>query len=442
MSVREYSSRRVILGYVSVSVLFTLASSVIWAINTVFLLQKGGLTIFEVMIVNTVFTVGQMVFEVPTGVVADTIGRRASLLLCMGTLTVATALYVLTPLWGWGIWGFIGASALIGLGFTFETGALDAWMVDALDASGWSEPKDGVFARGQMAAGGGMLVGSLLGGLLGQIGLSWPYVVRTALLVAAGVITALLVHDQGFSPRPLRAATFGNETRRIMRDGVTFGWKSAVVRPLMWGSFAGGVFFIFAFYSWQPYVLDLLGRNEVWLLGVVTAGFSLTGIAGNVLVKRIMRSGELRRAPTDVLVAGSIVSAVLAFAIAVVGLVFGNPGILPAALAITLWLLFGLVFGLSAPIRQGFINDHIPSAQRATVLSLDALFADAGGTVGQPGLGWISGRFSIPLGWLVGGVFMSIVPFFYRLSGRAAERETKAREVTPALSIETGEDYI
>ena len=48
-------------------------------------------------------------------------------------------------------------------------------------------------------------------------------------------------------------------------------------------------------------------------------------------------------------------------------------------MAIVLWLLFGLVFGLTSPIRQGFINDHIPSAQRATVLSLDALFADTGG---------------------------------------------------------------
>ena len=107
----------------------------------------------------------------------------------------------------------------------------------------------------------------------------------------------------------------------------------------------------------------------------------------------------------------------------------------PRSLAIGLWLLFGLVFGLTAPIRQGFINDHIPSAQRATVLSLDALFADAGGTVGQPGLGWISGRFSIPVGWLIGGVFLGVVPFFYRLAGRAAEREEIDAKVAPAVSI-------
>ena len=281
MNARTYTSRNVIAGYLSVYTLFTLASSVIWAINTIFLMREGGLTIFQVMIVNSVFTVGQMVFEVPTGVVADTIGRRASLLLAMVTLAASTLLYVLTPAWGWGIWGFIGASVILGLGFTFETGALDAWLVDALDATGSERPKERVFAWGQMAGGGGMLVGSLLGGVLGQIGLSVPYVVRTVLLVVAAVLTALLIHDAGFTPRPLKFSTFGDETRNILQAGTTFGWRSRVVRPLLWGSLASGVFFIYGFYSWQPYVLDLLGRDYVWLLGVVTAAFSLMGIGGN-----------------------------------------------------------------------------------------------------------------------------------------------------------------
>src|SRR5680860_4075 len=212
-----YTSRRAITGYVVVSALFTLASSMIWAINTIFLIRNGGLSLFEVMIVNSVFTVGQMAFEVPTGVVADTIGRRASLLLCMITLLISTVLYVGTPAWGLGIWGFLGASIILGLGFTFQTGALDAWLVDALDFTGWELPKERVFAWGQMAAGGGMLTGSLLGGVIGQFGLSWPYIVRAALLGVAFVATAVLIRDAGFTPRPLKLSTFGGESRRIFR---------------------------------------------------------------------------------------------------------------------------------------------------------------------------------------------------------------------------------
>jgi Major Facilitator Superfamily. len=423
MNARTYTPRSIITGYLSVYTLFTLASSLIWAINTVFLIREGGLTIFQVMVVNAVFTVGQVVFEVPTGVVADTIGRRASLLICMVILAISTLLYVLTPVWGWGIWGFIGASALLGLGFTFETGALDAWLVDALDATGSVRPKERVFSWGQMASGSGMLVGSLLGGVLGQIGLSVPYVVRTVLLVLAALTTALLIRDAGFTPRPFKLSTFGDETRRILQAGVTFGLRSRVVRPLLWSSLAGGVFFIYGFYSWQPYVLDLLGRDYVWLLGVVTAAFSLTGIAGNTLVKRIMREGELRREPARVLEFAAWATAALTFAIAAVGLTIHEPGILPAGIAIGLWLMFGLVFGIATPVRMSYINAHIPSAQRATVLSLDAFFADAGGSGGQPALGWISQRMSIPIGWLIGGTFLATLPLFYRASGKAA-RET------------------
>lgn len=400
--------------------LFTLASSLIWAINTIFLIREGGLTIFQAMIVNAVFTVGQVAFEVPTGVVADTVGRRTSLLLCMVILATSTMLYVLTPVWGWGIWGFIGASALLGLGFTFETGALDAWLVDALEATGSLLPKERVFSWGQMASGCGMLVGSLMGGVLGQIGLSVPYAVRTVLLMLAALTTAVLIHDAGFTRRPLKLSTFGDETQRILQAGVTFGLRSRVVRPLLWSSLAGGVFSIYGFYSWQPYVLDLLGRDYVWLLGVVTAGFSLTGIAGNTLVKRIMREGALRREPTQVLQAAAWVSTALTFAIAAVGLVFNAAGALPAGIAIGLWLVFGLVFGIATPVRMSYINAHIPSAQRATVLSLDAFFADVGGTGGQPALGWISQRMSIPIGWLIGGAFLATVPLFYQASGRAA----------------------
>ena len=425
----DNSSRRVIGAYISINALFTLASSLIWAINTIFLIREGGLTIFQVMIVNAVFTVSQMVFEVPTGVVADTIGRRASLLLCMVTLIISTLLYVLTPVWGLGIWGFIVASLIIGLGFTFQTGTTDAWLVDALDASGWKRPKDRVFSWGQMAANTGMLVGSLLGGVLGQIGLSLPYVARTGLLVLAFIVTAVLIHDEGFTPRPLKLSTFGGEARRILNAGVSFGWRSRVVRPLLWVSALSGVFFIYGFYSWQPYILDLLGRDYVWLLGVVTAAFSLTGIVGNSLVGRVMREGAARREPARVLGATAWLSAGLVFAIAAVGLVFSKSGILPAALAIGLWLCFGLVFGVSMPVRMSYINNYIPSAQRATLLSFDAFFADGGGTVGQPALGWVSQRASIPIAWLIGGVFLSVVPFLYRVSGRAAREVDEQAKV-------------
>jgi MFS family permease len=425
---RPYTPNRVIFAYVSTGGLFTLAASLIWAINTIFLLQVGQLTLFEVMLVNTAYLIAQMICEVPTGVIADTIGRKASFLLSIGTILVSTVLYVLTPILGWGIWGFVFASVLIGLGFTFQTGAVDAWMVDALDAAGWEGPKDQVFARGQMVGGAAMIVGSLAGGFLGQINLVIPYLVRAGILGLAFILVVVLVHDSGFEPRPLHFSTFGAETRHILRAGTQYGWNSRVVRPLMFVSAVTGVAGMFVFYSWQPYVLELLGKSSaVWVLGVVQSVSSLAMIGGSAMVGRVMRTGEDRRKSASVLAVGSLVTAAGVLGIGLVGLSRLAPGLLPAGIAISLWIAWSVMFGMLGPIRSSYINEHIPSSQRATVLSLDSLFADAGGAVGQPALGWIATAIGLPVAWVLASVSFAAAAPLYRRSGRAADAEAKNR---------------
>ena len=96
----------------------------------------------------------------------------------------------------------------MGLGFTFYSGAMEAWLVDALNVDGYRGLLDRVFARGQQITGAAMLVGTVGGGLLGQIDLSIPYLVRAALLAAVFVVAYLVMHDIGFAPRRVTAASF------------------------------------------------------------------------------------------------------------------------------------------------------------------------------------------------------------------------------------------
>ena len=233
MSRSAYTTRRIIAAYVSMTAVFTLAASLIWAINTIFLIRLGGLSLFQVMLVNAIYTVGQMVFEVPTGVIADTIGRKASILLSLVTLIASTLLYVVTPQFGWGFAGFAVASVIIGLGYTFQTGAVDAWLVDALDSSGYERPKERVFARGQMAGGIGMLVGSLLGGLLGQFDLVLPYLVRAVLITVCFVVVCRDGARRGVRAAPTAGSRPSEPRPGHLRRRVRYGWRSPVVRPLM-----------------------------------------------------------------------------------------------------------------------------------------------------------------------------------------------------------------
>jgi MFS family permease len=407
--------------YYILNSLFVLSASIIWGVNTLFLLDSG-LSIFWVFAVNATFSAGQIIFEVPTGVIADTVGRRASFLLGIGSLIVGTLGYVASSVFDWGLPGFILFSVLLGLGFTFQTGAVDAWMVDALDATGYSGSKNRVFARSGIFTGIAMLIGTLAGGLLGQISLAIPYYVRTGLLAGAFVVTFVSMHELGFQPRPLRWARFGEESRKIFGTGVRYGWRHPVVRPLLFTSLVSGLLTWYLFYAAQPYVLELLGRGDlVWVAGAITAVFALSGVAGNALVGRVSRASWGKR-PAPVLTWTALGMAVAATALGVVGLVADGGSMAGFVLAVILLVAFGLLDGLLRPIRQAYINENIPSAQRATVLSFDSFFSDVGAVVGQVGLGYAAQVASKAAAYTIGGIVYVVAAPLYHRAGRASDR--------------------
>jgi MFS family permease len=427
---KEYTSKRVVTAYVTTNALFTLSTSLIWSINTLFLLS-AGLSLSMVFVVNATYTAAQMICEVPTGVIADTLGRKVSFLLSVGTLMISTIIYVLSAQLHWGVPGFIVGSVIIGLGYTFQTGAVDAWMVDALSVTGFEGPREEAIARVFALSGGVsgavLVVGPLLGGLLGQVSLYLPYYLRAGALGLTFIAVVVMMREVGFTPRPISLATFGAETRTIAEAGVTYGWRSRVVRPLLWVSLVQGLFFAYGFYSLSPYLLELLGKNFVWLTGAVFSAFSLASILGNFSIRwGIMkrRDGSPRSAPTALAVMG-LALAVLVGLIGVAGIMAPRVmgvGLGAFLIVATLWVAVGFIFGVAGPVGSSYINQHIPSAQRATVLSLSSLFGDAGGVVGQPTFGFAAQGFGIAPTWVVSGIVMLAVAPLYRLSGRAARQ--------------------
>jgi MFS family permease len=240
----------IVRAYLVVSALFTLSASVIWGVNTLFLLD-AGLDIFEVFVANAAFTAGMVLFEVPTGVVADTSGRRRSFLLSAATLTVGTLGYVAIAAAGGGLLLFVLASILLGLGFSFYSGAVEAWLVDALNATGHHGPLDRVFARGEMVSGAAMLVGSVGGGVLGSVDLAWPFLVRSLLLLAVLLVGLAAMHDVGFTPRATSLSALPSEVRRVLHTSLELGWRARPVRLLMLVSLVQGMFTVWSWYAWQ-----------------------------------------------------------------------------------------------------------------------------------------------------------------------------------------------
>ncbi len=409
-------SARIIRSYLTITFLFNLAMSLIWGIDTLFKMG-AGLDIMQVLLTNSAFTLGSMVFEIPTGVVADTVGRRVSLLLCLVTLFVTTLLYVAIAWRGWGFWAFMWVSVFLGLGYTFYTGAVDAWLVDALRATGYAEPLEPVFARGQMAFGVGMLVGTISGGFLGQIHLSIPYLVRAAIVVPLFALAWFRMPELGYTPRALELRRVPAEMRRVFVEGMEYGLRHPVVRPVMLASLVSMSFMIFGFYSWQRYFLDLLGKNLVWVDGVISSLVGVSLIAGNALVAPLSRAVPTR-------------AGLLALSVAIQAATAVACGLLSDFyVVVSLYLVYGIAVGIALPVKQAYLNAHIPSAQRATILSLDSMFANVGGVVGQSGWGWLARVRSIGEAWAYSGATLLLALPLYWLARRGESREV-------ALSLE------
>ena len=394
-------ARSVERTYLALTLFNTLAASFIWGINTLFLLD-AGLSNAEAFAANAFFTVGQVLFEVPTGVVADTRGRQFSYLLGAGTLLLSTLLYLVmwqlhASLWGWAI-----ASILLGLGFTFFSGATEAWLVDALAATGYKGHLEHVFGRAQTIGGAAMLVGSVSGGLIAQVtNLGVPYLVRAALLGVTLLIALRFMRDLGFTPdRDVSAAT---AVRNVVRGAVDGGFRRPPVRWLMLAApFSFGVG-IYVFYAAQPYLLELFGDKTAYgIAGLAAAIVAGAQIVGGLIVSRVRRFFTRR---TDALIVGTILNVVL---LVVNGLV-GNFWI-----ALVLIAGWAMVFAIESPMRQTFLNGLIPSEQRATVLSFDNLMGSAGGVVIQPALGRTADLYGYPASYLVSaGISALALPFVW-----------------------------
>ena len=375
--VKVTTSSQVQKTYLSLTLLITLATSLIYGINTLFLLD-AGLTNAQAFGANAFFTLGQVIFEVPTGIVADVWGRRNSYLLGTVSLALSTLLYFLawqtqSPFWVWAL-----SSILIGLGFTFFSGATEAWLVDALDHTKFKGKLESVFAKNQMVGGVAMLIGSVGGGIIAQTtNLGVPYILRAVILGITFIVAFLFMKDLGFKPE--KRKSISSQVKKVFSVSISKGLGFKPVRWIMLAApFGAGVSF-YAFYAMQPYLLELYGDSGAYsIAGIAAAVIGGAQVLGGVIVNYLRKVFKLR---TSILIIGTILNTVLLLGIGLTSSFY---------IAVFLLILWGMVFAAIMPVRQTYLNKLIPSNQRATVLSFDSLVASTGGVGAQPILGKVA----------------------------------------------------
>jgi MFS family permease len=413
--------------YLTLTLGNTLAASFIWGVNTLFLLD-AGLSNFEAFAANAFFTVGMVIFEIPTGVVADGWGRRVSFLL--GTVTLAGSTFLYYLLWQFSapfpLWAVV--SVLLGLGFTFFSGAVEAWLVDALRYSGYEGGLEAVFGRGQMVAGAAMLAGSASGGAIAQAtNLGVPFLVRAGVLLAMFAVAMWLMHDVGFTParstHPLGA------TRAVLSASIDNGLKIRPVRYVMLAApFSAGVG-IYVFYALQPYLLELFGDPNAYSV----AGLAAAIVAGAQVIGGWLApyARSLFRKRTSVLIVSGCISTLIF-------LVLGFTRVFWVALV--LLAVWAIVDSSARPVRPAYINDMIPSKERATVLSFDSLMGSSGGAVVQPLLGRSADLYGYAASLAIAGAIQLLAVPFLVASRRQGSPADEANASTEAPDQGPAED--
>jgi DHA3 family tetracycline resistance protein-like MFS transporter len=395
-----------------------------WAVSftvvAVYFVRTVGMTPLQLVLVGTVMEGAIFLFEVPTGVVADTFGRRLSVvigLLVQGAGMIIVGLLASFP-------AILAAYALWGVGWTFQSGSLEAWITDELG----QENLGGTFARGQRAEYAGAL-----GGLAVSVALaSWSLPIAVSaggiLTAAVGIVLALVMPETGFRPRRREAGSPVGTARRGAR--LVRGHPLLLLlllAVLFAGASSEGFDRLFEAHFLRDIGLPALGGLDpvVWF-GIFRVGSIALGLLASLyLVRRLERAGSEGIART---LAG-------ATAVTLAGLlVFGFAAGFAVALAAYWTTRLGR--SLVYPLYMTWLNRTIEdSSVRATVISMTGQ-ADAVGQIAVgPGVGAVGSLVSIRAALVAAAALLVPTLGLYSRAGVAGGAEPEVAEADAPASV-------
>lgn len=399
--------------YYLVVALWNLPGWFMHPVYPMFLLSRG-LDLFEIGVVFATFQIGVFLFEVPTGAIADLYGRKVSFLLSCLIRLSAFLTYTVAD----GFLMCVVAELIDAIGVTLASGAIDAWAVDGVRAEGDRRPADRMFARSQAIVRAVMVIGGVACGYLAdRFGLTVPWLVASGFFVIAFVVGAFLMYDD----RATRQTSADEEPASFTATigGALVAVRDhAVLRMLCALIMLTGVAAMPVVMYWPPH-LEALSSGGFWLLGWAWAILNLAAVAGSLLVVPLLR----RLARERLLFAIALWRAALLLVAALAGSFGGVLGAL---------VLYELAVAARQPVITAWINEHVGSDLRATVLSVGGMSFMLGGALGVVTIGLVTRAFGIPSGWLVCAVLLLAMAPLYLLLGRIAHADAAARRAAAA----------
>lgn len=361
----------------------SLLFSMIFTASSLYQVTVVGLTPLQLVLVGTTLEASIFLFEVPTGIVADVYSRRWSIILGVFLIGVGFLVEGSVPVFGW----ILLAQVLWGVGYTFTSGATQAWISDEIGEAAAGR----AFLRSSQVDKIGGLIGIGLGIVLGSRRVNLPIQLGGLLVCALAVGLIFVMPEHGFQPKPRVSRNPFRHMLHIFREGLT----SVRARPTLLTIL--GIGLVYGLYSegydrlWTKHLIDQFAaafplpvQPVVWI-GALRAVGMLLSVGAAEWASRSVATHDHRQVTRAL--AG--LSAVLI--VALVGFAL-SPFLLPAVIFV--WII-SMARNTIAPIYDAWVNQRLESGVRATVLSMSSQMDAIGQIAGGPGVGLVGSLVSV-----------------------------------------------
>ncbi len=370
--------------------------------GAIYRFQMAGLDPLQLVLLGTALEVSIFLFEIPTGIVADIYSRRLSVitgftLIGLGMLLEGSLQFFVTILLAQVIWG---------VGYTFISGAQDAWLADEIG----EERLTSTYLRGSQFAQIAALAGIVVNVALASIQLNLPFFFAGAGHVALAAFLALFMPERGFKP------TSQSERNTWQKMGSTFREGMGVIRKRPLLVTIMGIALVYGLYSealdrlWEAHILvnfslpPVDNINIIVWFGIINACVMIIAIGTTEIIRR--RASKLDHGRMVRILA--IFSGVISAGLMIFGLASGF------AMALLSYGTVAIVRKTMQPLYSAWINRGIPSQVRATVLSTYGQMDAIGQTIGGPVVGIVANRFGLRAAIVLAGVLLTPVLALYR----------------------------
>jgi DHA3 family tetracycline resistance protein-like MFS transporter len=389
--------------YITISGSFAIFFTMMSMISAIYRVQSAGLNPLQLVLVGTVLESAVFVFEIPTGIVADLYSRKTSVIIGYLLIGLGFMLEGFFPLFG----TILLAQLIWGIGYTFTSGAEEAWLADELGEEGLTR----VMLRGAQFSQFGSMIGIGLSVGLGSIALNLPIVAGGALILGMALFLLLFMDETGFTPAPEEERNTWQQMGQTFSEGVQLIRGRPVLTLMMaiaviYGLYSEGLDRLWEAHFLANFTFPAVGSLEpvVWF-GIINIVSMILVIGATEVLNRRLRDDDPRTAVRVLIV----VSLVLVLSLIAFGLSVSFPMAVAAIWAVS------ITRRTSRPLYAAWLNKGLKSEVRATVLSMSGQLDAVGQLVGGPFIGAIATRITLRAALVIVGLLLSPVIWLYGL---------------------------